>query len=313
MSVKNIRFDYFRVVCNEYNAENNTLSQEQRPFDLSPILVKAATMNPVDTTYDLLGENARIQHIERMIWRNPQTGAEKIFWKLQLLRIRLNVLPGIATESGKFSPLELEDDEYVGEDVALLYDPEYYVIMIQRNRNSLTPTGIEQYFNRISNDYRHQIAFVSIPLPEFMRTIGENDIIRKVVLTLSTTNLDTEILPQGSALSRIINSARQCGAVTMTVNISMGRSRNGRGLNRDEVLGLANADLDENAISKYEIYRKVNQDAKVEVVDLMCGQLCDEDQFQYSRDYPITYDRIIETMFSKYIDRLPLIEELLAT
>lgn len=146
-----------------------------------------------------------------------------------------------------------------------------------------------------------------------MRTIGENDIIRKVVLTLSTTNLDTEILPQGSALSRIINSARQCGAVTMTVNISMGRSRNGRGLNRDEVLGLANADLDENAISKYEIYRKVNQDAKVEVVDLMCGQLCDEDQFQYSRDYPITYDRIIETMFSKYIDRLPLIEELLAT
>jgi hypothetical protein len=226
------------------------------------------------------------------------------------LRIRLNILPGIATDTGDFNPLELDDDEYVGEDVAVFYDPQFCIIMVQRNRNSLSPTGLEQYFNLVSNDPAHLISFAAIPLPDYMRNIGNDDLIRKVVMSLSPTNLDTEILPQNSAMASIINGARRCGAVNLTVSISMGRSRGTGTLNRDEVLGLANADLDENTISKYEVYKKENEDARVEVIDLMLGQLREEEEFQYTRAYPITYNRIIETMFSKYLDRLPLISRL---
>lgn len=310
MSVKKVRFDYLRVKCSDYDIMNNAVTMERVLFDLSPIFIRAMELDSVDTTYTLYGENVRIQQVDRFVWRNSETNIEKVYWKLQMLRIRLNILPGIATNTGEFNPLELEDDEYVGEDVAVLYDPEYHLIMIQRNRNSLSPSGIEQYLNRIQNDPHHLIAFEAIPLPEFMRDIGQGDIIKKVVLSLSATNFDTEILPANSALTRIINGVRQCGAVNMTINISMGRGRNTNGLNRGEVLGLANTDINENVVSKYEVYKKDSEDARIEVVDLMSGNLRDEEDFQFSRAFPIDYNRIIDAMFLKYIDRLPLINKL---
>ncbi len=310
MSVKKVRFDYFRVMSSDYDIVNNAVSMERTLFDLSQLLIRARGMEPVDTTYTLYGEDVRIQQIQRFDWSHPITGIEKELWKLQILRIRSNVLPGIATNTGEFNPLNLDDDEYVGEDVAVLYDPDFHLIMIQRNRNSLSPSGIEQYLNRIYDDPHHLISFSPIPIPDFMRDIGQGDIIKKVVLSLSTTNIDEDILPRNSAIARIICGARQCGAVNMTINISMGRGKNPNSLDHDEVLGLSNADINENVVTKYEVYKKTNQDAHVEVVDLMSGILRDEENFQYSRAYPINYSRIIDCMFAKYIDRLELIQDL---
>ncbi len=45
--------------------------------------------------------------------------------------------------------MELDEDEYIGEEVSALYDQEYSIIMLQRNRNSLSPSGIEKYFSGV--------------------------------------------------------------------------------------------------------------------------------------------------------------------
>ncbi|WP_438312204.1 DUF6731 family protein [Sporosarcina sp. FA9] len=53
------------------------------------------------------------------------------------------VLPNRTTLHGESKAVELEDDEYIGHDVSVLYDPENHILMIQRNRSSLGPTAIE--------------------------------------------------------------------------------------------------------------------------------------------------------------------------
>lgn len=53
------------------------------------------------------------------------------------------VLPNRTTLHGESKAVELEDDEYIGHDVSVLYDPVNHILMLQRNRSSLSPTAIE--------------------------------------------------------------------------------------------------------------------------------------------------------------------------
>src|SRR5699024_11023389 len=66
-------------------------------------------------------------------------------------------LPNRTTLHGESEALDLEDDEYIGIDVNVLYDSENHIFMIQRNRSSLGPSGIEIFLRTIINGYVGQI------------------------------------------------------------------------------------------------------------------------------------------------------------
>ena len=51
------------------------------------------------------------------------------------------------------SPIEVENDEYIGEEVVLLYDCDNHVLMLQRNVNSLSPRAIEAFLRNLINEY----------------------------------------------------------------------------------------------------------------------------------------------------------------
>ncbi|ULG74174.1 DUF6731 family protein [Macrococcus brunensis] len=60
-----------------------------------------------------------------------------------------HVIPNVSKVLGSTKPLDLEDDEYIGHQITVLYDPFKKVFMIQRNISSLSPNGVEIFIDTL--------------------------------------------------------------------------------------------------------------------------------------------------------------------
>lgn len=83
--------------------------------------------------YDYKGEPARLSDIT--------LDSSNGYYHLIFERLDF-ILPNSTTLHGESKALELEDDEFIAQEVNILYDPEEHILMIQRNKDSLSPTVI---------------------------------------------------------------------------------------------------------------------------------------------------------------------------
>lgn len=229
---------------------------------------------------------------------------------MQFLRIRKDVLPGIANEAGEYTILDLDEDEWVGEEVSALYDEALHIIAVQRNRNSLGDIRNRKIFNYVLNDPKYIIEFCPIPVPDELRQLKTGEYFKKISLSFAETALDRDILPLNSPLYKIIKGAEGYGAINVNITMSIGRGQgNTKTLDEQEVIKLMDfKGID--GFSKIEIYKKPHEDAKIEVVDLIEGKLYDVEKMEYSKDNPIQYNRVINVMKLKYEERYSILKEL---
>lgn len=85
MKTKNVRFEYYRVYIRSYNKEKNS-SGERSLCDITPILEKAKETKITERNYEVNGEVARLQCIEK-----DKLNSE--IWKMSFIRMRENVIP----------------------------------------------------------------------------------------------------------------------------------------------------------------------------------------------------------------------------
>ncbi|TPE65925.1 DUF6731 family protein [Halalkalibacterium halodurans] len=93
--------------------------------------------------YNYNGEPVRLSNIELDV--NSQ------YYHLLFERLHYD-LPNKTTLHGESEVLDLSKEEYIGHEVSVLYDPYTHVLMIQRNRNSLGPSAIEQIFKALLSE-----------------------------------------------------------------------------------------------------------------------------------------------------------------
>lgn len=188
MGRKDIKFEYYRVYAREYDQKNNSSNEERLLCDISPLLEKASKIDISNREYEVNGEISRLQEIK-------QDELEPNIWLMNFLRMR-DVVPGIAKRNtSDYNLISLEDDEYVGEEITVLYDKNFKIIMIQRNKNSLSPTGLEKYFTGVA-DNGMLIEFLPIPMPDKMKEIPNSAIIKKASVSFCPTKLDNELLEE---------------------------------------------------------------------------------------------------------------------
>lgn len=82
-------------------------------------------------------ENVKLIHI----FKNENNYYHLTFERLHQL------IPNVSKVLGNSKPLDLEDDEYIGHQITVLYDPFKKAIMIQRNISSLSPNGVETFID----------------------------------------------------------------------------------------------------------------------------------------------------------------------
>ncbi len=216
---------------------------------------------------------------------------------------------GIAKNTGEFEFMELDEDEFIGEEISVLYDQEYSIIMVQRNKNSLTPSGIEKYFSGVLGE-GNIVELKAIPAPDELKTIKQNQIFRKINIGFSPTNIDDAILNNvDGSIMEIIRGSKKLGALRASITLSLGNSRKNRTLKQEEITELGNLQ-NYNGFNKIQVSRREDEDTEAEIVDLLEGKLSDVITVDVSRSNPIKYESLITQMQNLYNDRNELIRNL---
>lgn len=113
---RNIKFQYFQIIIE---------SEKQKfQFCFEDWAVYIDKEELVRKNLELKGLKARIE-----VYENDKDNNK--IWTMRFMKLRDTNIPSKVKENEIAIPVELADDEYIGEDVTFLYDEEYGIAMIQ--------------------------------------------------------------------------------------------------------------------------------------------------------------------------------------
>lgn len=229
---------------------------------------------------------------------------KKVIWGMQFIRVRKNARPAIVREDGSFEYMHLADDEFIGEEVAALFDSELCIIMIQRNRDSLSPAGIQLFFNKAYQE--EEIKFNPLVPQDTLEKIRKKEYRG---ITIGLTNLRSSVLTKTSILS-LIKGIGPYNMVNAEIKLSMGYQKKQEGLNPDEILQTVEQLNGLPELSKLEV-SVVEDDLKTRKYDLIEERIHEEIPFSYTKEEQLTYSRVIDRMLDAYNSRRPEIQRFL--
>lgn len=288
---KKVQFDYFKVY--RCFVRNGQLIEEL--CNLNEVLEALDELTVADTTRACMSEQARVQFLN--FDRNTN------LWEIQLLRLREHNVPGIADEDGAYDIIILEDNRYVGEFASALYDVEEEILVLHRNRNSITPSGLEEYLSNIANGYTFRLK--PIVSNRDVRDYIDGKLYRKISMRVHTENLN-ELDGDRNArgiVAALRNLANLNGA-TIKIDVSLGHGRRDHTL-CDDLINTALNDLEEfDGVNYIKLDIKDAPDTKVETVDLLSNRIKDVVEFNnIDRHNPLQHRNVYDRLLNCYEDR----------
>lgn len=289
MSKKNIQFDYFTVYTR--NVENHKMSEKL--FDITPILKLLKKTEVVQTTRECMAEKARVQYLE--------FDKENKIWEIQLLRLREVNIPGIADDDGTYDVIKLDDGKYVGEFASALYDADEKIFILHRNRNSITPSGVEEYLNRLSPPH----TFTLKPVISDMDIKGylQGKLFRRLSIGVHTKKLE-ELSDGSSFMLDLLKKLNKLEGASIKIDVSLGNTRKDRTLS-DTLVDSVIDELGEfNGTRTLSVGIKESPDTKVENVDLLKNRVKDIVEFtNVNKQNPLEHNKVFNKLKECYLDR----------
>ncbi len=291
MKKKDVEFDYFEAWC--YEDDENGEKKISNKFQLETIFQAAQKRSAQEITYPYRGEKARIQKV-------VYDTTNKV-WEIQLLRLREIAPPGLAKDDGTYEIFLLEDGEYIGESVSMLYDPEFMVLCIQRNYNAIPPSGVEEYLNK-TIDFNPIICLrPKLLSSKNITKLSNSKIFRKISLAIATDDFIIDDRKQG--LNKLLGNILKYDGSIVHIDISVGNSKKDKslspGLAYDTIQNLYN----DSATTKLKANIRDINDTKVEKVDLFDDRMKDIDGFEVNRENPLTHERVYPNLRFKFLSR----------
>lgn len=292
MNYRKVKFEYFQVV---FRKNDDQREERDRLFDLLVWMDKAMRKSLEGRTYDYRSEQARL---ENAYWDD-----ELGFSFLHFCRLRDTNIPSKAKANDKVIPLELEDDEYIGEEVSALYDENNHVLMLQRNKYSLGPEGIEEYLNLVWGKDNETIYLRPICPPDAIELARNAAEYRKINLRFADIKGNNEpgILNRlKSPLKKIVGSFGEYEGINAQIIITVGNTKEGT-LHEETVKDTLD-DIQENRrlFSKAEIAKRDCGDSRVELIDLFDHKAHDITSIRMERRETLNHFTIAKEMWRFY-------------
>ena len=297
-----IKMDYFRVVSRDLAKPDGTdtlfdLSQWIAIFDkeLKELSKRVQPHN---------GESARLDNFYV---------TDDGIWVLDFLRMRDGNIPKMAYMDKQSEDIELNSDEYIGEEVIGLYDDSVYILALQRNRNSLSVSGIENYINKTIRPYISET--ISIHLCPILSNVSiddvaknKNNIYKKVRIKLAdVANLDTT--KYSSSLGSVLRGLKHYDGAYIDITVSMGHCKGN--LNNNMVNDTLYKLVSDPNAKKVDLYYKQGETEQVEFVDLLSDKLSDIVYITYKAKQSIPSDLLAQTLLTRYAESKHRIQQIL--
>lgn len=291
--VKIIKFDYGRIYWYELIHKGSETFKSRKVLKLENLLKIALNKTIKERTKDYHGEDIIMQDVKKI---------NEDLWQMQFVKQRSSIIPGIIdTRKGEFKKLDLDDSEYVGEDLAVLYHVPTNVVMIQRNRNAFGAKGLECYFQKALNSSEG----VEIKLIPFTNNI--DDLKKMFIRKIEVSFADVKIDDKSSSLFGMITRANKMKSLSTKISYSLGQGHNRDSLSAEEVEKFTKL-REEDGFKRVNVSFKVSEDAPIEEVEFINGTLLDVEKFEYSKTNDINYTRIVDRMIKVFKLRKPYLE-----
>ncbi|WP_418519773.1 DUF6731 family protein [Megasphaera massiliensis] len=220
---------------------------------------------------DLVDNSIQLQTIEKL---------ENGYWKLQFIKVRDEAMPGKINLDGVFTEIPLEENEYIGEDMTVIYAPDKHLVGVQRNFYSVSADGVAEYFSEIQPEL--QLIFQFEPLID-SKNISETSLIRSVEIVCDDL--------AGGALNDVIENVDTYGAKRMNLKISVGTRAKDAGLSQ-KVFKLVTRLRNEKSCRGLAVAYKEDINSPVSRIDLLDPKIEDKLVIPFSKIDKLTHDKI---------------------
>lgn len=292
MHNQGVRYDYFYTGCKVFNTATEEVETEEL-YDIKEIFENLLDIEAQERTELVNGEPCRIQTLVK----------HHGIYKIQVLRLRENVIPGIANDDGDFEIIELHDGEYVAEYNAIIYDSVTKVLMLHRNRNAMTPSRMEDYLSEFLVPGCN-VILTPIIKESTLANIRRKPIYRSLRVRVIGDESRDASLSEDSCLRRLIRAAKDLDPNSIDLYFGIGRGKKGDSLSLEKTREIIAEAHGKEYIDKIEVSYKNDLDSKVEHIDLIEDRLHDECNFSLDEKEPLIYEKVIESMATKYHERV---------
>lgn len=297
--LRTVKFIYYTVCVSHYSDKG--YSDPER-FDFESWIYKASELTMEQKTLEFDGIKARLEDYSG----NKKTG----IWQFRFMKLRDTNIPSIVKEEEEAKPIELEDDEYIGEDLLMIYDRTNQIAMIQCNRFALGKGKLEKYLNRVWDSKEERIVLCPISKAIDVRKYKKKNYRRLLVRFENLHPIEESHRP----FSKIVNSYYDMGGITGEVILSLGRGEKGRfGLNREQVPTMLEDIYDnQDIISGAVLKVKDDDDCSVDVVNLFDNSFCSYVNFKLEKRTVLEFDYAANLMTEEYMEKKEEINGLLS-
>jgi hypothetical protein len=207
--IRKIRIEYYQVVRGKKDGTGKDIL-----YNLEDLILKAKGLKLLERTYKYYQEDARLDKIKYHRSTNC--------YYLNFVRLRQTKLPVMAKKNSESTPLKLADDEYIGEDVSAVYDQANNILVLQRNRDSLSSAGIEFYLTELFGSNTYGIYLRPVPFKGIENKLKKAKGYRKITMKLATDKLQKKKIPNDSSFNKLLKFINPFEAKSVVLTVSMG-------------------------------------------------------------------------------------------
>ncbi|WP_223553449.1 DUF6731 family protein [Lysinibacillus sphaericus] len=235
-------------------------------------------------------------------------------YSLQLSKLRENNIPSKKRLGDIKEAILLEQDEYIGEFVSLIFDNTYGCVALQSNLYGLSVKQTEHVLTQLRLQYLHEmdraeeLPFVVRLAPIIDRAkiqrIIRADFYKKVRIKGSNVMLDAELNDE-SLLGEARRLLHESAGVNFDITISLGRAERTATLTEEKVRELIqeyNAMPDDQK-PQIELTALENEEAEIETVNLFEPRMTDRVSIEIEPRQTVAHEYLYQTFLEKYDTR----------
>ena len=285
---KTIYFDYLKTYIQRYERDDNKIIEELA--NLSGFFERVSKIDSVDRTYNMGNEKIRIQELKK--------AGE--YWEILILKLRDEVMPGIADDNGNYSIAILEDGKYYCESTTMLYDPENGVLVMQKNRYGLQASNVEVLLNIINIDDKIKIILKPIINKDKIKLLDNGHAYRSLEIGI-VNNMEQDVVEDSNGIMGVLNNFQKYKGNNVSIRIGYNkRCKKDECLDSNLVIDTIKELYGNIHINKLKTSIKFNDDTKAETIDLLDDRIYDYENLTYCKENPITHDRVMNILIQLY-------------